>query len=224
MAENGMMTKVWGSAAWLFLHCVTFGYPEIIDVTNPEHLSKMEIYYRFFVYIGQVLPCKFCRESYQKFMSDLPLDNYMGSRKDLSYWLYMIHEKVNDKLSVPDCERPTFEEVAQQYESYRAKCKKTTDEEQNTNKIKGCLIAKNGISSKSIIKIVPNPDPTLPATQQPASKDYLLIKKRHIFSSTYTFIIILLLLSVIYKNIYYITTLLLLLTGVIITVDVMHLY
>ena len=26
-AKNGLMTKVWGPAGWLFLHCVTFGYP-----------------------------------------------------------------------------------------------------------------------------------------------------------------------------------------------------
>ena len=23
--DNGMMTKVWGPAGWLFLHCITFG-------------------------------------------------------------------------------------------------------------------------------------------------------------------------------------------------------
>ena len=30
--DNGMMTKVWGPTGWLFLHCVTFGYPYVINL------------------------------------------------------------------------------------------------------------------------------------------------------------------------------------------------
>ena len=31
--DNGMMTKVWGPPGWLFLHCLTFGYPYTINET-----------------------------------------------------------------------------------------------------------------------------------------------------------------------------------------------
>ena len=34
---NGMMTKVWGPPGWLFLHCITFGYPHKIDKQNNNH-------------------------------------------------------------------------------------------------------------------------------------------------------------------------------------------
>ena len=52
-ADNGMMTKVWGPAGWLFLHCVAAGYPNIIDTDNPEHIEKQNDYYRFFYYLGR---------------------------------------------------------------------------------------------------------------------------------------------------------------------------
>ena len=33
--DNGLMTRLWGPSGWLFLHCITFGYPYKID---PEKL------------------------------------------------------------------------------------------------------------------------------------------------------------------------------------------
>ena len=32
--DNGLMTRLWGPSGWLFLHCVSFGYPYKIDPTN----------------------------------------------------------------------------------------------------------------------------------------------------------------------------------------------
>ena len=40
-ADNGMMTKVWGPPGWLFLHCVTFGYPYVIIPSKKEHQEKV---------------------------------------------------------------------------------------------------------------------------------------------------------------------------------------
>ena len=33
-SQNGIMTKIWGPAGWLFLHCVSFGYP-----TDPDNFD-----------------------------------------------------------------------------------------------------------------------------------------------------------------------------------------
>ena len=38
--DNGMMTKVWGPAGWLFIHSVAYGYPYAINPDNPDHLTK----------------------------------------------------------------------------------------------------------------------------------------------------------------------------------------
>ena len=35
--NNGMMTKVWGPAGWVFLHSCVMGYPVKIDKSNKEH-------------------------------------------------------------------------------------------------------------------------------------------------------------------------------------------
>jgi hypothetical protein len=120
--DNGMMTKVWGPAGWLFLHAITFGYPYAINPENPDHATKQEDYYKFFYYLGKVLPCKYCRESYQEFMNKLSPIDKLNTRKELTRWMYDLHNLVNDKLNVPMRERPSFEEVEKTYENYRARC------------------------------------------------------------------------------------------------------
>jgi hypothetical protein len=152
--DNGMMTKVWGPAGWLFLHCVSFGYPYAINVNNPEHKTKKEDYKIFFEKAGNVLPCRYCRDSYKEFIKEIPIDNYLNTRNDLCKWLYLIHNKVNHKLGVPDCDIPKFEEVQGLYESFRAKCKKTTEEERLMNANKGCVAPADGTPKKCMINVV----------------------------------------------------------------------
>ena len=165
--DNGMMTKVWGPAGWLLMHCIAYGYPYAINPDNPDHITKKEDYYKFFYYLGRVFPCKYCRESYQKFLKELPLIDKLNTRRDLCKWVYDIHNKVNDKLGVPDNERPTFEEVDAKYEAFRAKC--TGNKANNANvegfnntkdtkvvKPTGCVVPATGTSSRSIISITQN--------------------------------------------------------------------
>ena len=152
--DNGMMTKVWGPTGWLFLHCVTFGYPYAINKSNPEHKYKKEQYKTFFDMIGYVLPCKYCRESYIEFAKEVPIHKFLNTRKDLCKWLYIIHNKVNNKLGVPQSDIPTFTEVQQFYEQFRAKCKKTSEEERAKNKEIGCVKPADGTPKRCLINVV----------------------------------------------------------------------
>jgi hypothetical protein len=152
--DNGMMTKVWGPAGWLFLHCVALGYPYHINNNNPDHKTKKEDYYKFFYYLGRILPCKYCRDSYMEFFADLNLEGNLNSRNELSRWLYDMHNKVNRKLGVSECRIPTFEETTDEYEKYRAKCKKTTEEERNINKSKGCLAPADGTAKRCVVRVI----------------------------------------------------------------------
>ena len=43
--DNGLMTRIWGPSGWLFLHCISFGFPYKIDPTNPEHLDYFKSQY-----------------------------------------------------------------------------------------------------------------------------------------------------------------------------------
>lgn len=153
--DNGMMTKVWGPAGWLFLHCVAFGYPYSINPQNPEHQTKAEDYYNFFYYLGKVMPCRYCRESYQDFFADHDLRDKLDNRFQLAEWLYTIHNRVNHKLGVPKCDIPSFEEVVTKYESFRARCKKTTEDERIANQSKGCVTPADGTPRRCVVKVVP---------------------------------------------------------------------
>ena len=125
--NNGLITKIWGSPGWTFNHSVTFGYP-----INPTAQQK-EDYKNYFIHLGSVLPCKYCRDSYQNFIKtgDTALtDNDLKDRNSLAHWFYRIHNAVNDKLGINYA--VSFNDVTARYESFRAMCK-------STEKMKGCV-------------------------------------------------------------------------------------
>jgi hypothetical protein len=152
--DNGMMTKIWGPPGWLFLNCVAFGYPYTIDQQNPKHTNKKHNYATFFNNIGEVLPCKYCRDSYMEFLAEDPVENHLDSRDALCKWFYEMHNKVNVKLGVPKCNIPSFEDVKTDYERFRAKCKKTTGEERENNQAKGCVTPADGTKKRCVVKVV----------------------------------------------------------------------
>lgn len=122
--NNGLCTSAWGSAGWFFLHCVAAGYPvdpNEYDNTRGNargHTSKA--YASFFKNTGNVLPCRFCRESYLEYVAQLPIEKYLSSRQKLSEWLFIIHNKVNEKLGAP--QETDLKRVVDKYERFRAKC------------------------------------------------------------------------------------------------------
>jgi len=182
--DNGLMTRIWGPSGWLFLHCITFGYPYKINSKEPEHIDKQNDYYKFFYYLGKVLPCKYCRDSYMEFFTKNSPTNHLGSRQELTKWLYNIHNLVNDKLGVNSCERPTFNEIEETYQSFRANCKPLTTKEKEDKKGKGCLAPADGKPKRSILKVieydsVPKQQLNTVLTQDfPKSNDYFIINKK----------------------------------------------
>ena len=201
-ADNGMMTKVWGPPGWLFLHCVTFGYPYVIIPSKKEHQEKMIWYRNFFHQLGHVLPCRYCRESYQDFMKEDPIDNHLKSRKEITKWFYDMHNKVNKKLGVPPCDIPSFEDMTANYEQYRAKCKKTTDEERKANVAKGCVNPADGTKKRCVVKVVQcgtgditrrnNAKETSDEVKKEAnSEDYFVFEKNQVYLLSFLVIILL---------------------------------
>ena len=147
--NNGIISKIWGPPGWLFLHCITMGYPEKIE-NNPkkknynDHQQRKRSTEEFFILIGDVLPCGACRRSYKEFIKIHPIDDHLDTRVDLARWFYDIHNLVNDKLDVPQKDRPKdFNDFYNRYEQYRSKCGK-----------KRCAKPTDGIAKKSIIRII----------------------------------------------------------------------
>lgn len=123
----GMMSKVWGPPAWLFLHCVTMCY-------DP---SRKKAYKLFFRHLKDVLPCAKCRENYSKIISSGPLklkDEHFASKESLSEWLFRVHDRVQRDIyqkTKLNKDRSLFNQCPQNkktsfwtsfYEQFRAKC------------------------------------------------------------------------------------------------------
>jgi hypothetical protein len=163
-SKNGIQTRAWGPPAWFFLHSIVQNYPE-----NPTCVQKKS-YAQFFKSIGKVLPCRYCRESFQKFVtgrrlkSDIkehcidpdPLtkddcklkltNKVLKSRDTLITWLYNIHNRINNKLNVKEI--PSEESVKKYYEQFRSICTKTVDKT-----LKGCTQPSNDHSERLKIKL-----------------------------------------------------------------------
>lgn len=87
-----MDTRVWGPSAWKMLHAVAMDY-------NSNKKSNIIIYKNFFVNLQNILPCKYCRMSYSEFIIDSPFtDKVLLNNETLSHNLFVIHNKVNNKL------------------------------------------------------------------------------------------------------------------------------
>ena len=145
--DSGMQTRVWGPAGWLFLHSIAQNYP-----WKPT-MEQQENYLNFFRLTGNVLPCRYCRESYQDFIKEPDTElkmNIMKNRYSLVKWLYDIHNKVNKKLNIKCNE--SLKNVWEKYESFRSKCFKSPEV---IKKIKtGCTDPMSGFRKKCVIDII----------------------------------------------------------------------
>jgi hypothetical protein len=109
-----MDTRFWGPSGWQLYHLIAESYND----------KKQEKYELFFNSIKFVLPCRFCRESATKFLTELPVHPAMKSKNTLTKWLYDFHNLVNNKLRMqckddpkvicppPD---PSYEKVREVY-------------------------------------------------------------------------------------------------------------
>lgn len=87
-----MNSYLWGPLAWHFLHCTSLTAPEKI---------KTDAYYTLFISLGDILPCTVCRDHYKTHLERLPVKKSCGGRKQLSLWLFNLHNIVNKTLDKP---------------------------------------------------------------------------------------------------------------------------
>ena len=87
-----MNPENWGPSAWIFLHTITFNYPE-----NPNSHHKQQAI-TFFNSLGEMLPCKKCQEHYQEYLNNHPVKYHVNTRVTLVKWLIDVHNNVNSLL------------------------------------------------------------------------------------------------------------------------------
>jgi hypothetical protein len=137
-----MQVNFWGPPGWTFLHTITFNY-------KPSEENKKQ-YLNFFNSLSIVLPCPYCCSSFASYAKAIPVEEYIDTREGLIYWLYVIHNLVNQKVCKP---LQSFKSVLIHYEKYRAKCGKITAE--NQVEIKTCqLKQKENINDEEINKMI----------------------------------------------------------------------
>ena len=87
--------EFWGPHGWIFLHSVTFNYPE-----NPTQTDKLN-YKSFFESLVNILPCEKCSSNYKDHIHKYPIDNHLDSKTSLIQWLIDIHNITNIQLGKP---------------------------------------------------------------------------------------------------------------------------
>jgi hypothetical protein len=98
-STDGMSTKVWGPHLWNFLFISIMGrYPFKIEKKNKEHKMIKHYFKNLLHSLQYIMPCVYCRDSYIQFYNELPIDSYLKGRIYLMYYVYLIKDKVNNKL------------------------------------------------------------------------------------------------------------------------------
>lgn len=102
---------MWGPALWPLLHSIAHYSP-----ASPATMSN------FLLSVAKVLPCIYCRNSFTEYIAALPFEPYLSSGR-MAEWMYLIHNKVNDKLrrqGIPEAQQrdPPLEAVIQKYDAY----------------------------------------------------------------------------------------------------------
>ena len=146
-SSDGMITMVWGPMVWHFLHIISFNYP-----INPTKEQKND-YKNYLLYLGKVLPCKYCRDNFATNLKKAGFSNKVLKNRDtFSKFIYKLHNSVNKMLNKSTYE--TFVFVRDRYEMFRARCVNDTPVLPRTTE-NGCLTPLYGTRSKTIISIVP---------------------------------------------------------------------
>lgn len=109
-----MDTRFWGPDGWLLLHTITYYLPENINKVEKNKIKE------FFKITSEILPCKYCRISMQKYMQQIPITT--DSKIQVIKWLFKIHNKVNNKLRKQGyCiyKNPEFSDIDVRYKNMR---------------------------------------------------------------------------------------------------------
>ena len=111
-----MDTTFWGPDGWILLHTITYFLPEKLNIKEQKLVKS------FYENASKILPCKYCRISNQKYMKSLPIEKYYKTRQKMNLWIYLMHNKVNNKLRKQGyCiyKNPEFSDIDVRYKNMR---------------------------------------------------------------------------------------------------------
>ena len=155
MSGDGMLTSVWGPAAWHLLHTISFNYP-----INPTEENKKH-YKEFIESMTNVLPCKYCRMNLKNNLRAHPIKPcHMKNRDPFSRYIFNLHEIINKLLGKTS--GLSYCDVRERYEHFRSRCTQNDapkifkfNNTRKKGKEKGCTEPLYGEKAKCVIQIVP---------------------------------------------------------------------
>lgn len=131
-----MNTKNWGPPMWESMFFVAYAY----EFNKTPKNIKDSFYISYYENIGNVLPCRACRESYKVFYDCLDINKFIHKKNGLLKFVYLLKDLVNKKLitqkinsikcskDLPEIYRfiekttsPPFEKVLARYSKFVAK-------------------------------------------------------------------------------------------------------
>jgi len=107
LSPDGFSPRLWGPQLWRVMHLVSVNYP-----LNPTRVQQ-RAYYNFFNSLKCILPCKTCREEFNKMVSRPPYtltpalfaqrpgDPPGTARRRLAQYVVTLHNVVNARLGKP---------------------------------------------------------------------------------------------------------------------------
>ena len=107
MSTVSIDPSLWGPSFWSTLHWTAAAYP-----VNPTPVDKTN-YKVFYENLQHTLPCSECREHYSQLLSQMPIDPFLVSGKQLRQWVTSLHNTVNSRTE--NAQRWTLIQVDQKY-------------------------------------------------------------------------------------------------------------
>lgn len=87
-SPDGFSPQLWGPAAWHFLRCIAFNYP--LEPTKHD----VKHYHQFLKSLGNVLPCRMCRENFQVHFARLAKPECFTSRRKFARLVFALENAI----------------------------------------------------------------------------------------------------------------------------------
>jgi hypothetical protein len=124
--------KIWGPHYWFFLHTMAMTYPH-----HPNTITKKK-YYEFIQNLPLFLPVETISGEFSKLIDKYPIAPYLDNRDSFIRWIHFIHNKINQKLEIPEVSLNDF--FIKYYEHYKSQDVKMVEYYKIREKVIYCLI------------------------------------------------------------------------------------
>ena len=94
--------EVWGPIFWATLHITSMAYPDSPSYTEKRAAKE------FFNALPHLLPCPVCREHFKEILKAMPVETWLDNRTTLTEWVWMAHNRVNERLGKPQLTQAEF--------------------------------------------------------------------------------------------------------------------